>query len=77
MREIKADGGTYPTTIQDEFGVCLVIFDGLCSQTCGTRMKLEDAGCHGSMGGGGAGSEGIKSDFGRVDPLLTERPPSG
>ena len=28
-------------------------------------------------GDGGAGSGGMKSDFGRVDPLLTERPPSG
>ena len=51
MREIKADGGTYPTTIQDEFAVGLVIFYGLCSQTCGTRVKLEDVGRHGSMGG--------------------------
>ena len=28
-------------------------------------------------GDGGVGSEGIKSDFGRVDRLLTERAPSG
>jgi len=51
MREIKADGGTYPATIQDEFAVGLVGFDGLRSETCGTRMELEDCGCHGSMGG--------------------------
>ena len=47
----QGGGGTYPGTIQDEFGVCLVIFDGLCSQSCGTRVELEDVGRHGSMGG--------------------------
>ena len=76
MREIKADGGTYPTTIQDEFAVCLVIFDGLCGQTRGRRVKLEDAGSHGSMGDGGGGSERIKSDFGRwIRCLLSDLRP--
>jgi len=53
---------TYPSTVQDEFAVGLVILDRLRSQTCGTRVKLEDVGCHGSTGGGGGGSEGIQKD---------------
>ena len=51
----QSDGGdrgkTYPCSVQDELAVGLVVSDGLCSQTCGTRVKLEDVGRHGSTGG--------------------------
>ena len=44
----------YPTAVQDELAVCLVVSDRLIGQACCTGVELEDVGCHGSTGGSGA-----------------------
>lgn len=53
----------YPTAVQDEFAVVLVVFSGLSGQTCSVRVKLEDLGCHGSTEGSGAGMKDGSSAY--------------
>ena len=47
-------GRAYPTAVQDEFAVGLVVADGFFGEACSPGVELEDVGCHGSTGGSGA-----------------------
>jgi len=51
---------THPTAVQDELAVGLMFAGGLFREPCGAGVKLEDVGCHGSTGGGGADVGGLR-----------------